>query len=45
MIRTFGRDIYESKIILKEADEDQSNLLNDIRNFSDKTRSQNDKKK
>ena len=44
-IRTFGRDIYEGKITLKEADEDQSNLLNDIRNFTDKTRPQNDKKK
>ena len=44
-IRTFGRDIYEGKITLKEADEDQSNLLNDIRNFRDKTRPQNDKKK
>ena len=44
-IRTLGRDIYEGKITLKEADEDQSNLLNDIRNFRDKTRPQNDKKK
>ena len=44
-IRTFGRDIYEGKITLKEADEDQPNLLNDIRNFGDKTRPQNDKKK
>ena len=44
-IRTFGSDIYECKITLKEADEDQSNLLNEIRNFRDKARPQNDKKK
>ena len=41
----FGRDPYEGKITLKEADECQSNLLNDIRNFRDKTRQQNEKKK
>ena len=41
----FGNDIYERKITLKEADEDQLNLLNEIRNFRDKTRPQNDKKK
>ena len=44
-IRTFGKDIYEGKITLKEADEDQSNLLYEIRNFKDKTRPQNDDKK
>ena len=43
--RTFGRDIYWGKITLNEADEDQSNLLNNIRNFRDETRTQNDKKK
>ena len=41
----FGNDIYERKITLKEADEDQLDLLNEIRNFRDKTRPQNDKKK
>ena len=44
-IRMFGRDIYEGKITVKEADEDQSNLLNEIRNFDHKKRPQNDKKK
>ena len=44
-IRTFGRDIYEGEITLEKADEDQSNLLNEIVNFRDKTRPQNDKKK
>ena len=34
----FGRNIYEDKITLKEADEYQSNLLNEIRNFDNKTR-------
>ena len=29
-IRMFGRDIYEGKITVKEADEDQSNLLNEL---------------
>ena len=41
----FGRDIYEGKITVKEADEDQSSLLNEIRNFDHKKRPQNDKKK
>ena len=44
-IRTFGKDIYEGKITLEEADKDQSDLLNDIKNFSDKTRPKNYKKK
>ena len=44
-IRTFSRDIYEGKITLEEANEDQSNLLNEIMNFRDKTRPKNDKKK
>ena len=44
-IRTFSRDIYEGIITLEEADNDQPNLLNEIRNFKDKTRPQNDKKK
>ena len=41
-IRTFGRYIYEAKIPLEEANEDQANLLNDIRNFKNNTRPQND---
>ena len=44
-IRTFGRDIYNGEITLKEADEDQSSLLNDIKNFRDKTKPQDEEKK
>ena len=44
-IRTFGRDFYEGKISLEKADEDQSNLMNEIGNFNAKTRPQNDDKK
>ena len=44
-IRTFGRDIYEGKITLEEADEDQSNLADKIKNFSDKTRPKSLEKK
>ena len=42
--RTFGKDIYEGKITLEEADKNQSDLLNKIENFSDKTRPKNYKK-
>ena len=45
IIRTFGRDIYEGKITLEKADEDQSNLLNKIRSFRDKTKPRNLEKK
>ena len=44
-IRTFGRDIYNGEITLKEADEDQASLLNEIMNFSDKTKPQDQEKK
>ena len=44
-IRTFGEDIYEGKITLEEADESQSDLLGEIKNFNDKTRPQALKKK
>ena len=37
-IRTFGKDIYNGKITLEEADESQSDLLNEIKTFNDKTR-------
>ena len=40
-IRNFGKDIYEGEITLEEADKDQSNLLNEIKNFNDKTRPKN----
>ena len=44
-IRTFGKDIYEDEITFEEADEDQSNLLNSIIDFKNKTRPQNNIKK
>ena len=44
-IRTFGIDIYNGDITLKEADEDQSSLLNEIRNFRDETKPQDEEKK
>ena len=44
-IRTFGRDIYNGEITLKEADEDQASLLNEIKNFRDKTKPQDEEKK
>ena len=44
-IRTFGKDIYNGKITLEEADESQSDLLGEIKNFNDKTRPQALKKK
>ena len=44
-IRTFGKDIYDGEITLEEADKNQSDLLNEIKNFSDKTRPKNYKKK
>ena len=36
-IKTFGKDIYEGKITLKEADEDQSDLTNEINKFIKET--------
>ena len=44
-MKTFGRDIYNGKIPLKEAGEDQSNLLVEIMNFENKTKPQDQKKK
>ena len=43
-IRTFGEDIYDGKITLEEADKDQSNLLNEIKNFIERTRQKSYKK-
>ena len=43
-VRTLGRDIYEGRITLEEANIDQDNLLRDIRNFNNETRPQNDNK-
>ena len=44
-IRTFGRDIYDGKISLEEADEDQSDLAGEIENFKNKTRPKSQEKK
>ena len=44
-IRAFGGDIYNGEITLKEADEDQASLLNEIMNFRDKTKPQDEKKR
>ena len=41
----FGRDIYNGKISLEETNDEQSNLVNSVRNFNSKTRPQNNKKK
>ena len=37
-IRTFGKDIYNGKIILEEADGCQSDLMYEIKTFNDKAR-------
>ena len=42
-VRTLGRDIYEGKITLEEANIHQDNLLRVIRNFNNRTRPQNDR--
>ena len=44
-IRTFGEDIYEGKITLEEADEDQSDLADQINKFIEETRPKNYDKK
>ena len=43
-IRTFGEDIYDGKVTLEEADEDQSDLADNINNFIEKTKPKSDKK-
>ena len=40
-VRTLGRDIYEGKITLEEANIEQNNLQRDIKNFNSRTRPQN----
>ena len=37
-VKTFGKDIYDGKITLKKADESQSDLLNEIKTFNERTR-------
>ena len=44
-IRTFGEDLYEGKITLEEADEDQSDLTDMINEFTKETRPRNSWKK
>ena len=44
-VKTFGRDIYESKITIKEANEYQTDLLADIMNFKKNTKQRSPEKK
>ena len=44
-IKTFGRDIYEGKITIKEADEYQADLLTEIMNFRKNTKPRSQEKK
>ena len=44
-IKTFGRDIYEGKITIKEADEYQADLLTEIMNFRQNTKPRSQEKK
>ena len=44
-IRTFGEDIYEGKLTLEEADEDQFDLADQINKFIKKRRPKNYDKK
>ena len=40
-IRTFGEDIYNGKIKINEADQEQADLINYALNFNNKTRPRN----
>ena len=42
-VRTLGEDIYEGKITLKEADEEQSDLLYAIKYFNERTKPKSNK--
>ena len=44
-IRSFGRDIYNGEITLKEANEDQESLVDEIKKFSTKTKPRSEEKK
>ena len=44
-IKTFGRDIYEGKITIEEADEYQANLLDEIMSFKKNTKPRSREKK
>ena len=41
IIRSFGDDIYSSKITINEADQEQSDLIDYIIDFNNKTRPKN----
>ena len=43
--KAFGRDIYEGKITIKEADEYQADLLTEIMNFRKNTKPRSQEKK
>ena len=45
MIRTFGKDIYDGAIMLKEADKYQKDLLVKIMNFKKNTKPKSPEKK
>ena len=44
-IKTFGRDIYEGEVTIKEADEYQADLLTEIWDFRKYTKSRSEEKK
>ena len=44
-IKNFAKDIYDGKVTLEEADKKQSDLINEINDFINKTRPKNYKKK
>ena len=44
-IKTFGRDIYEGKITIEEANEYQTDLLAEIMNFRKNTKARSQEKK
>ena len=44
-IKTFGRDIYEGKIVIEEANQYQTNLLAEIMNFRKNTKPKSQEKK
>ena len=44
-IRAFGEDIYNSKITINEADQEQTDLVNYVLNFNNKARPRNNSDK
>ena len=45
IIKTFGQDIYEGEITIKEADEYQADLLTEIMSFRKNTKPRSEEKK